>query len=413
MPALIPCVLLLCSHCTGRCCIRHPRSCTDGKVRADNLLIFASKHPERGAALVRGTQIAEYMQGAVLLGGPRVHKACQIMGHANKVSCARHSRRMVVVHLKDLSTALFTSLPYAVHLLDPIDKVYRGWSTPNDMRLCGLLTHSDAQAELYRAHGVTTSWTVPDHGLPACEAHGGQGSAAPLTAEAQRRVFDRRTVVVLGGTPSPVLRATLGDWAGRAGARLLYEKDLRSSIAFSLSEGWSAWLCTLLRQNASIAVAWDQVTGLEFESDCTRHMGLTGGECFALKPAERFIVPLSAGLPAIGYRYPSFREAARSRRSPERSARRASDLLLAGSLAGLVTRLDALTSNFSHWQRARGFADAVGASHSMRAIAASYRRVRQSALAVKAPSERCSERGEAAHSARRAPPDNIPRPAIG
>ena len=379
-------------ECTGRCCVRHPKACTHDRVH----IIFASKHPERGATLVRGTQVAADMPGAIALGGSDVHRVCEMLGHAHagvngKAGCARRSRSLTVVHLKDLSKALFASLPYAVHLLDPIDKIYRGFAVPTDLRLCGMIAHSAAQAELYRAHGVRAAWVVPDHGLPGCEAHAdAEHRWASGHAAVPRRAFDRSSVLVMGGAPSSALRAALSAWARGRRARLLYEKDLRSQMVFSQSEGWSSWLCNLLRHNVSVAVAWDQISGLAFEADCAAHMGLARADCFSLKPAERFIVPLSAGVPTIGFPYPSFREAARSRTSL-----RASKLLLANDLDDLTLRLDALTSNFTHWETVRGYAASVGAAHSMRAVRATYEGVLRAAARMKAPNQRCEEQATA------------------
>ena len=414
--------------CVGVCCMRHPRACTDSATvdstaidssRAQNIrIVFASKHPDRGAALVRGTQVAEHWPNAVMLGGARVFQACRILSGgsavgSSKQTCARRSRNLLVIHLKDLSHSLFDSLPYATHVLDPIDKIYRGWSVPADRRLCGLLTHSEAQAALYRSHGARRAWVAPDHGLPGCEEGSGGGSSSSSSSGlgdkflSSRRIFERRTVLVLGGAPSDPLRVGLSTWAAEQQLRrrsspvtVLYEKDLRSSIAFSQSAGWSAWLCTLLRNNVSIAVAWDQISGLAFEADCQAHMGLGRAECLALKPAERFIVPQSAGVPAIGYRYPSFREAARAGVygaadvAATASSSKVSDLLLAGTIDGLLTRLTWLTSNHSHWEHARAHGRAVGAAHSMRAVTAAYERVRSKAMRSKAPGERCSDSEE-------------------
>ena len=91
-------------------------------------------------------------------------------------------------------------------MLDPIDKIYRSWKAPTDSRLCGMITHSDAQAALYRAHGARVTWTVADHGLPGCEIEDDgidgtlMGTSTAAEAEAsRRRVYERRTVVVMGG----------------------------------------------------------------------------------------------------------------------------------------------------------------------------------------------------------------------
>ena len=46
-------------------------------------------------------------------------------------------------------------------------------------------------------------------------------------------------------------------------------------------------------------------------------MGLGRADCCALKPAERFIVPTSAGVPTVGYPLPSFRAAARTAANPD------------------------------------------------------------------------------------------------
>ena len=110
----------------------------------------------------------------------------------------------------------------------------------------------------------------------------------------------------------------------------------------------------------------------------------------ALKPAERFIVPQSAGVPTIGYAYPSFREAMDASVPGARASSEApADLLLTSSLDGLLTRLTWLVDNFSHWERARAYSRAVGEAHSMRAVTAAYERARRSAMQYKAPGETC------------------------
>ena len=208
-------------------------------------IVFASKHPDRGAALVRGTQVANGWPSSLMLGGAQIHeigRRCARLASKQQSSCASLSKRLLVVHLKDLSTSLFTQLPGASHVLDPIDKIYRGFSVPSDPRLCGLVTHSAAQARLYQSKGARgRAWVVPDHGLPGC-------SASPSGLSDPRAIFARRTVLVLGGAPSAPLRAALQRWADGATRRVtvLYEKDLRANIAFSQSHWWSGWLCSLL-----------------------------------------------------------------------------------------------------------------------------------------------------------------------
>lgn len=161
-------------------------------------------------------------------------------------------------------------------------------------------------------------------------------------------------------------------------------------MAFSRSDGWGRWLCALLRHNASVVIAWDQVRGLQYERDCHTFMGLDLAHCLALKPAERFIVPLAAGIPTIGYSgYPSFREAAHAA-TPRPVAAKAADLLLTKSVEGVRTRLSFLLSNQSQYERARSYGRAIGEAHSMDTIVAAYEHMRSSALRVKASGARCS-----------------------
>lgn len=343
-------------------------------------IVFSSKHPERGAALVRGTQIADNWVHAIMLGGAQIRSSCRLLGGGSgSRDCARLSRRLLVVHLKDLSPALFTQLPHAVHVLDPIDKIYRGWTVPTNAKLCGLITHSRAQARLYMSKGARRAWVVPDHGLPGCIT---SSLRAPALDATPRQIFARRTVVVLGGAPSSELRHALAAWARdenrRATAlnnhvRVVYEKDLRAAVTFSQSAGWSGWLCALLRRNASLAVAWDQISGLPFQHECQKHMRLDKNDCFALKPAERFIVPLSAGVPTVGFRYPSFDEAAQQ--VGLQHGKEAADMLLADDTAMLIRRVHAYTSSYEMWTAARTLGERIGAAHSLAVVRSGYERI--------------------------------------
>lgn len=340
---------------------------------------------------MRGTQIVAEWPSARIIHAKQAPSVCRVLGASTSSACAHNSRRLLVVHLKDVTSSLFAQLPRAIHVLDPIDKIYRGWSQPSDRRLCGLITHSDAQAALYLAKtAARAAWVVPDHGLSHCQAspdpaaaaslsRGGAASAASRTDQRdERAVFARRTVLVLGGAPSAALRAALASWAAaaRRRVRVLFERDLRANVSFSASAGWEAWLCGLLRHDASVAVAWDQISGLAYERDCHDHMGLRRDECMSLKPAERFIVPTSVGVPTIGYPLPSFLAAARTADDPDA----AEHALLADALTSLVARLTVLTHNLSEWRRARAHGTRIGEVHSMRAVVGAYQRARAAAI---------------------------------
>ena len=378
-----------CVGASAGCCARHTRALGCEPLPSQHTgvrLVFASKHPDRGAALVRGTQIADGWPFALMLGGADIRSACaRLFGRQSGHTCAQRSQSLLVVHLKDLSPSLFKQLPRAVHVLDPIDKIYRGWDVPKDMRLCGLVTHSAAQARLYQSKGAGTAWVVPDHGLAGCTSSASPHRGAPQPS--LHDVFSRRTVMVLGGSPSAQLRRALGEWTARtnrrvssatAQVRVLFEKDLRSSITFSQSHGWSGWLCSMLQHNASLAVAWDQISGLPFQDDCLRHMGLTKNNCFALKPAERFIVPLSSGVPTIGFRYPSFAEATRVGTLNSGAA----ETLLVDNLEVLVERLTRLTTDYESWRRSRQLGDGIGAAHGISNVRAAYQRTWSSVMSL-------------------------------
>lgn len=402
------------------CCARHPRSCvaptpvwTPTPVwmppprRGPVHVLFVSKHPDRGASLVRGTQVVAAWHGAAMIGSKQADEACQMLlggtqaGYSRE-ACVTRSRELLVVHLKDITGSLFRTLPLSTHVLDPVDKIYHGakpFAIPSDKRLCGLVTHSEAQADLYLGKGARRAWVVPDHGLPGCAADAGSDD------DGGSNVFARRAVLVLGGAPSGPLRAALASWASAAArpVRLLFEKDLRANISFAAAEGWEGWLCALLRHNASVAVAWDQISGLAYEQGCKEHMGLSRDACFRLKPSERFVVPLSAGVPTIGFGgYPSFREATNSRarsiggrgaaalaanvggaratHTHAAGATAAESLLLTTTLTGLVARLSALTANLTHWRAARRHGRRIAAAHSLGAVVGAYERVRTAAM---------------------------------
>ena len=341
----------------------------DRLERSTIRVLFASKHPDRGASLVRGMQVAQVWRSSLMLSSPQM--ACHVLHAPTPTACAGRSRSLIVVHLKDISSTLFRLLPFAVHLLDPIDKIYRGWSMPSDRRLCGLVAHSAAQATLYRAEtGVRRVWVVPDHGLARCAA---DDSDSGGHSGSWHSVFLRRTVLVLGGSPSERLRGTLSNWANSGRVAVLYEKDLRSNASFASSHGWEAWLCNALQRTASVAVAWDQISGLPFEAACTEQMGLTSAQCFDLKPAERFVVPLSAGVPTVGFAgYASFREAVGGTDA---------DGLLASSIDGLLRHLTALTTDFMRWRHTRVRGRRVGRTHGTDVIRSTYERVRREANA--------------------------------
>ena len=119
-----------------------------------------------------------------------------------------------------------------------------------------------------------------------------------------------------------------------------------------------------------------EISGLAYERDCPDHMGLRRDECMSLKPAERFIVPTSVGVPTIGYPLPSFLAAARTADDPDA----AEHALLADALTSLVARLTVLTHNISEWRRARAHGTRIGEVHSMRAVVGAYQRARAAAI---------------------------------
>ena len=114
---------------------------------------------------------------------------------------------------------------------------------------------------------------------------------------------------------------------------------------------------------------------------CEETTGLSAKQCFALKPNERLINPLSAGTPTVGfYSYPSFRDAVTS----ENESDPPPELLLAKDLSQLKEYLETLLTNYSAWHSARQHGLRIGSRFSMDQTVGAYEKVRTAAMAAKA-----------------------------
>lgn len=301
------------------------------------------------------------------------------------------NRRDVVVHIKYVCEPALEALPRAAHVYDPLDRGadHLGltpdplWKAPTDARICGALAHNEAHAKLLRRRVARLRhvWHVPHHAMPPCT------DALEDDEVALRELWRRRTVAVIGGSPSAQLRERLD--ALSTTADVLYDIPvLYENESCNVSRGAQslACLCTLLKTHASVAVAWDQLSGTQTNKWCLDTTGLGANGCLALKPNERLVNPLAAGVPTVGFSgFASFREAvARVQLDSEQSME---EPLLASSLAELDDRLAGLLTNFSAWRAARRRGIAIGERFQLEHVLPSYEEAVRGALAAK-------ERGE-------------------
>ena len=343
-------------------------------------VVFLSRNPEVGSAQARGAQISAHWPRGVLLGWDNLMDDCaKVRAAGGSDSCASLTHGKMVVHIKDVFADALKELPYATHVYDPVDKgadqmSSSMWLDAKDKRLCGVIAHNHAHAVLFRRkHSATTVWEIPHHAMPPCDARTGDDDR-PREAELRAK-HRRRTVVVVGGEPKPTLRKQLARLKGRP--TVLYESE-----ACVVNQGNQSLdcLCTLLSR-ASIAVAWDQIGRTDTMVLCEETTGLTSKECFALKPNERLINPLSTGTPTVGfYAYPSFREAATSENESELPP----ELLLAKDLSQLKDHLQTLLTNYSAWHGVREHGLRISSRFSMDKTVKKYEKLRNAAMAAKA-----------------------------
>ena len=333
-------------------------------------VIFLSRTPEVGSAQARGAQISARWPRAVLLGWDNLRQDCASMAaQGGADTCASLTKGKVVVHIKELCDDALRELPLAAHVFDPIDKgadqMFGSlWEDAVDARVSGIIAHNEAHAALLRRKAPAKKiWIVPHHAMPRC-AGSAQGTCPPNDDELSA-IHRRQTIAVIGGEPKGSLRAQLGALVGGAG-EVLYESDL--CVVNRGNESLHC-LCSLLAR-ASVAVAWDQLGGTDTSRLCQRTTGLSAAECYALKPNERFVNPLSAGVPTVGFgAYPSFREAANTDGRPVAA-------LLAEDVPQLRRRLKALLTNFTAWREARRLGLRLSARFGIRRTVARYEEVR-------------------------------------
>lgn len=343
-------------------------------------VVFLSRTPEVGSAQARGAQISAHWTRGVLLGWDNLLDDCaKVRAAGSGDSCASLTHDKMVVHIKDVFEDALKELPHAAHVYDPVDKgadqMYSSlWQDAADPRLCGVIAHNSAHAALFRGkHPASPVWEIPHHAMPACE---GRTVDEDRPREAELRAkHRRRTVVVIGGEPKPTLRKQLARLPGRP--TVLYESE-----ACVVNQGNQSLdcLCSLLSR-ASVAVAWDQIGRTDTMALCEETTGLSAKDCFALKPNERLINPLSAGTPTVGfYSYPSFREAAATENESDASP----ELLLAKDLSQLKEHLQTLLANYSAWHSARQHGLRISSRFSMAQTVGAYETVRNAAMAAKA-----------------------------
>ena len=345
-------------------------------------VIFLHRTPEVGSAQARGEQISAHWPRGVLLGWDNLIHDCASLRRASGDSCAERTRGKLVVHIKEICEEALQELPHAAHVYDPLDKgadqsdYGQLWANAADRRLCGLLVHNSAHASVFRRKLTDTPvWEVPHHAMPSCE---GAVFEAPATAD-EAAVYQRKTVVVVGGDPPEALREHLTKLIAAphtAPPTVLYESDECVVNRGNTSLGC---LCALLARG-SVAVAWDQLGQTDTLELCKETTGLSAKGCYALKPNERFVNPLSAGLPTVGFLgYPAFREASEA---VEPGFEPATELL-AKDLRQLKRRLKSLLGDFAAWHRARELGLRISARFALPRTVELYEKVRYAAVSAK------------------------------
>ena len=348
-------------------------------------VVFLHRTPEVGSAQARGEQISAHWPRGVLLGWDNLVNDCASLRRASGAggdSCAKRTKGKLVVHIKEICKEALQELPYAAHVYDPLDKGadqsdYGLWDNAADHRLCGLLAHGSAHASHFRRKVIGKPvWEVPHHAMPRCK---GAVFAAPATDDELAAVFRRKTVVVVGGHPPEALRELLTEFmaAPRTVPRtVLFESD---ECVVNRGNASLGCLCALLARS-SVAIAWDQLGKTDTLELCKETTGLSVNGCYALKPNERFVNPLSVGLPTVGFHgYPAFREATEGFEPHfEPDA-----VLLAKDLPQLERRLKSLLGDFVSWRRARELGLKIGARFALPRTVELYEHVRQAAVSAK------------------------------
>lgn len=373
-------------------------------------VIFLHRTPEVGSAQARGEQISAHWPRGVLLGWDNLMDDCASLrrsgGPGN--SCAERTRGKLVVHIKEICDEALEQLPYAAHVYDPLDKgadqsdYGQLWANAADGRLCGVIAHNNAHASVFRDKaGDTPIWEVPHHAMPSCKGAVFEAATDVLSREKQSlagwpvsptageeelsAVYRRKAVVVVGGDPPEALRKQLAELMAAshtayAPRKVLYESD--ECVVNRGSESLGC-LCALLARS-SVAVAWDQLGQTATLELCKETTGLSTKDCYALKPNERFVNPLSAGLPTVGFHgYPAFREAAGGMEPGSKPATE----LLAKDPRQLTRRLKSLLGDFAAWRRARELGLQIGARFALPRTVELYEDVRRTAVLAKVRGE--------------------------
>ena len=370
-------------------------------------VIFLHRTPEVGSAQARGEQISAHWPHGVLLGWDNLMHDCDSLRRAGGPggdSCAERTRGKLVVHIKEICEEALDKLPHAAHVYDPLDKgadqsdYGQLWANAADRRLCGVIAHNSAHASVFRGKASGTKvWEVPHHAIPSCKGAVYKAAADLLSREMQTlegwpvsatagedelaAVYRRKTVVVVGGDPPEALRKQLAELVAAshtayAPRKVLYESD---ECVVNRGNATLGCLCALLARS-SVAVAWDQLGQTDTLELCKETTGLSAKECYALKPNERFVNPLSGGLPTVGFHgYPAFREAAEGVEPGSKPA----TALLAKDLKQLTRRLKSLLGDFAAWRRARELGMLIGARFALPRTVELYEHVRHAAVSAK------------------------------
>ena len=349
-------------------------------------VIFVSHHTNWGTAIARGHQISDawrQRRTRVISCDPRGdqrrigRELCQMSAKRFDQpdaieACRNSSSTRLTVHIKYVCRPALQLLAGAAHVLDPLDQLY-SIDRQSTRAFRGILAHSEAHARFLRSKVAPPVFVVPHHALPGCpQAQMSNGLG---------RAHAQMSILIVGlDAPSAPLRSGLERWSAMRGGtpvRVLYEYDLRLAELRATDakvgpaqlrvgtdvtgKTWVRSLCEMLH-GVRAAVAWDQLSGTTWLSNCMRTHRLSDAhDCFAIKPGERLLNPLAEGVPTIGYAgYPAFREllgqpvgTAVTPRVQDAGDVRSAEWLLASDLNELTSRLDVLLRNRSAWRRAR------------------------------------------------------------
>ena len=296
-----------------------------------------------GSYQIRGIQAAEVLAERWVAPCPRRwEELCPLLNTGSACQCFDILQRSIFVHVKFHCTDIREALQRAAHVWDECDSVRRplvsGWD--------GVIVAHDLQGQAALRNGARRFWSIPHHSLVHC-------AAMPFPSEESWGQRNHR-ILVMGSAANEAPRKAMQAWANKISrlrtggtVEVIFERD------FSTQNFNDLGLCQIFHhQNVTMAIAWQTVKESGF-----------------YKPIERFVNPISLGIPTI---------CSSSQRGfniaignlPDRGDR---ESMLASSVKELQEKLEQTIGNYTHWRRMRQAGMHLAANYSASSVGSLYR----------------------------------------